>query len=114
MPGFSKMEQARLATLVLGHRGSLEKVRDRMSSQLDWAMLAALRVATLCFRAHLDVAAPRMRAQVTAAGLQVQAEAAWFAASPLAAEALRKEASEWTRQGVALALSSLDASVLSV
>jgi exopolyphosphatase/guanosine-5'-triphosphate,3'-diphosphate pyrophosphatase len=108
MPGFSKMEQARLASLVLGHRGSLEKMRERMANQLDWAMLAALRVATLCFRAHLDVPPPRIRAQVDADGLRLQADAAWFSARPLAVEALRKEAGEWLRQGITLTVSELD------
>jgi exopolyphosphatase/guanosine-5'-triphosphate,3'-diphosphate pyrophosphatase len=112
MPGFSKMEQNRLATLVLGHRGSLDKMRERVASQLDWAMLAALRVAALCHRARVDVAPPRLRAAVTSSGVHLQADAAWFAASPLAAEALRKEASEWTRQGITLSVSGPDATTL--
>jgi exopolyphosphatase/guanosine-5'-triphosphate,3'-diphosphate pyrophosphatase len=108
MPGFSKTEQARLAALVLGHRGSLEKMRDRLSNQLDWVMLASLRVAALCFRAHIDLATPRIRAKLTETGLHLQSDEAWFTASPLAAEALRKEAGEWVRHGMALTLAGLD------
>ncbi len=107
MPGFSKMEQARLATLVLGHRGALEKMRERMTTQLEWTLLAALRVAVLCFRARVEVPPPRLRAAVTASGLQLYAEAGWLATSPLAAEALRKEAHEWARQGMSFSVDGL-------
>ena len=42
MPGFSKMEQSRLATLVLAHRGSLDKMQGLLEAEVDLALVAAV------------------------------------------------------------------------
>src|SRR3954471_167426 len=49
MPGFSKMEQSRLATLVLAHRGSLDKMQGALESEVDLAQVAAMRLAALFY-----------------------------------------------------------------
>src|SRR5258707_832412 len=42
MPGFSRMEQARLARIVLAHRGKLSKVQDAGLEAADWKLVFAL------------------------------------------------------------------------
>ncbi|HJS77536.1 MAG TPA: exopolyphosphatase, partial [Burkholderiales bacterium] len=46
MPGFSRMEQARLARIVLAHRGKLRKVQDAGFESSDWRLVFALRLAS--------------------------------------------------------------------
>ena len=43
MPGFSRVEQQRLARIVLAHRGKLEKVRSDGLEDGDWNLVFALR-----------------------------------------------------------------------
>ena len=59
MPGFSRMEQQRLARIVLAHRGKLEQDAGRgpRGRRLDAGVRAAHRVALL--RSRTDVRLPR-------------------------------------------------------
>ena len=52
MPGFSKKDQGRLAFLVLGHRGKLEKISGLSRDEGDWLLIFALRFAALFNRAR--------------------------------------------------------------
>ncbi len=54
MPGFSRMEQARLARVVLAHRGKLSKVQDAGLDGADWKLVFALRTASLILRSRTD------------------------------------------------------------
>ena len=45
MPGFSRMEQQRLARIVLAHRGKLGKMQDAGLEGSDWTLVFALRIA---------------------------------------------------------------------
>ena len=64
MPGFSKMEQWRLATLVLAHRRTLKKIFTRDVEIVDWRMVMALRLAALIYRSRADIALPEIDAKV--------------------------------------------------
>ena len=55
MPGFSKMEQAHLALLVLAHRGNMEKMKGQITDSLDLAMVMALRLAVQLHRSRSDL-----------------------------------------------------------
>ena len=57
MPGFSRMEQARLARVVLAHRGKLGKVQDAGFEGADWKLVFALRCASLILRSRTDAQA---------------------------------------------------------
>ena len=56
MPGFSRMEQQRLARIVLAHRGKLGKMQDAGLEGSDWTLVFALRIAALVLRNRTDVA----------------------------------------------------------
>jgi exopolyphosphatase/guanosine-5'-triphosphate,3'-diphosphate pyrophosphatase len=45
MPGFSRMDQSRLARVVLAHRGKLEKVNSASADTRDWPLILCLRLA---------------------------------------------------------------------
>src|SRR4029077_13981151 len=61
MPGFSRMEQQRLARVVLAHRGKLGKVQDVGLEGGDWRLVFALRCASLILRSRSDARLPFLR-----------------------------------------------------
>ena len=58
MPGFSKKDQARLAMLVLGHRGKLDKVAVLPKGDVNWLLILSLRLAVLFHRSRSDQGRP--------------------------------------------------------
>jgi exopolyphosphatase/guanosine-5'-triphosphate,3'-diphosphate pyrophosphatase len=54
MPGFSKRDQARLALLVLGQRGKLQKLASMPAGDPNWRLVFCLRLAVLLHRARDD------------------------------------------------------------
>ncbi|HNQ76890.1 MAG TPA: Ppx/GppA phosphatase family protein, partial [Pseudothauera hydrothermalis] len=52
MPGFSRMDQGRLARIVLAHRGKLERVAALDPASPDWLLIACLRLAVVIHRAR--------------------------------------------------------------
>ena len=59
MPGFSKKDQARLAMLVLGHRGKLEKLGAVAAVDSAWRLIFCLRLAVLLHRTRDEIPLPR-------------------------------------------------------
>src|SRR6185295_7511569 len=89
MPGFSRMEQQRLARIVLAHRGKLAKMHDAGLEDADWALVFALRVA------GDDV------------GYALDLPQAWLEENPLAAAALETETEHWKAIGMKFSVNSL-------
>ena len=107
MPGFSRMEQQRLARIVLAHRGKLGKVQDAGLDGADWTLVFALRLATLLLRSRGDVKAPPMRVAADDAGFSLALAQAWLEENPLSADALESEAGQWKAVGMKLVLAAL-------
>ncbi|MGH8675467.1 MAG: exopolyphosphatase [Burkholderiales bacterium] len=107
MPGFSRMEQQRLARIVLAHRGKLTKVQDAGLEGSDWMLVLALRVATLLARSRTEVRVPHLRASMDEAGFALTLPQAWLDENPLSADALESEAGYWKAIGMKLAVSAL-------
>ncbi|MDD5297165.1 MAG: exopolyphosphatase [Rhodocyclaceae bacterium] len=106
MPGFSKMDQARLARLVLAHRGKLERVQGLEAKSRDWLLILVLRLAVLLHRARDGSRPPSLRLQRTATGFAIGADAGWLDESPLTAAALREELKQWAALGLPLVIES--------
>jgi exopolyphosphatase/guanosine-5'-triphosphate,3'-diphosphate pyrophosphatase len=104
MPGFSQREQARLAHLVLAHRGKLSKMEGLPTRPEDWPLIAALRLAALFFLARTDVELPRLTLRAVDAGFQVSLPRAWLDEHPLTEAALEAESEEWRQLGMRLEL----------
>ena len=108
MPGFSKDEQARLATIVLSHRRSLRKTLPAVIDGCDHSIILALRIAVLLQRARRNqrLPIPKIRSQSSAASLQF--DPAWLHRNPLTATALRDEIKEWQEVGFTLKIPALE------
>jgi exopolyphosphatase / guanosine-5'-triphosphate,3'-diphosphate pyrophosphatase len=114
MPGFSRMEQARLARLVLAHRGKLAKIQDEGFEEADWKIAFALRVASLILRSRTDVRLPFLRVAADDAGFAIDLPQSWLDDNPLSADALDAEASQWKKAGMRLEVSGLSDKRVSV
>jgi exopolyphosphatase/guanosine-5'-triphosphate,3'-diphosphate pyrophosphatase len=110
MPGFSRMEQARLSLLVLAHRGNMEKMKGQISNSLDLAMVMALRLAVLFHRSRSDLRLPPIEAHYDGKRFQLSLAPDWLGDSPLTVEALKEEIREWKKLGITLDIVALEQS----
>lgn len=105
MPGFSSPEQARLAQLVLAHRGGLKKLGSNIA-QGKWAQILSLRLAVICCRNRVDGPPPPLSLGGAKHGFVLNAPDDWLDANPLTHTALMQEAEVWRDIGVPLVLSA--------
>lgn len=109
LPGFSRLEQARLARLVLAHRGKLAKLRDEDLEESDWRMVFALRIAALLLRRRADIELPPLHVRASEEGFSIALPADWLQRNPLSAAALESEAGHWRAVGRKFTVTSLGA-----
>jgi exopolyphosphatase/guanosine-5'-triphosphate,3'-diphosphate pyrophosphatase len=114
MPGFSRMEQARLARIVLAHRGKLRKMQDAGLDGVDWKLVFALRTASLILRSRSDAKLPFLRVAADPGGFAIDLPQSWLDESPLSAAALEDEADHWKTVGMKLQVSGLSDKKVSV
>ena len=107
MPGFSRMEQQRLARIVLAHRGKLAKMHDAGLEDADWALVFALRIAALVLRNRTDARFPLLRVAGDDIGFALDLPQAWLEENPLAAAALETETENWKAIGMKFSVNSL-------
>ena len=107
MPGFSRMEQQRLARLVLAHRGKLGKLEDLGIESGEWLLVLALRLASLFLRSRSDIKVPLLRVAADEAGFSVLLPQAWLEENALTADALEPDASQWKAVGMRLTVDGL-------
>lgn len=99
MPGFSKMEQERLSLLTLAHRGFIGKARGAVVEPLDFALLFALRLATLFHRSRSDIKLPQLEVRMDNTEFELIIEQGWLRRNPLTDTALSAEIEEWATLG---------------
>ena len=107
MPGFSRMEQQRLARIVLAHRGKLGKMQDAGMEGSDWTLVFALRIAALVLRNRTDARFPMLRVMGDKSGYGIDLPQAWLEENPLAAAALEAETENWEAVDLRFAVSGL-------
>jgi len=100
MPGFSKKDQERLALLVLGQRGKLEKLPFASTSDSIWRLVLCLRLAALLHRSRDDQPLPVFLVKSSESGFLLELPGDWLLANPLSAAALADEALAWQRIGM--------------
>lgn len=100
MPGFSNKDQARLATLVLGHRGKLEKLAALPPGDSSWHLVFSLRLAVLLHRTRDDRDLPAYSVKATPDGFLLDLPGRWLESNPWTAAALSEEALVWRRVGL--------------
>ncbi|HKX37785.1 MAG TPA: exopolyphosphatase [Burkholderiales bacterium] len=113
MPGFSRMEQARLARIVLAHRGKLGKVQEGLEGA-DWKLVFALRLAALILRSRTDARLPFLRVAADSGGFAIDLPQSWLDENALSAAALDSEADHWKAVGMRLQVSGLSDRKVSV
>jgi len=114
MPGFSKMEQQRLARLVLAHRGKLSKVEDAGIESSDWKLVFCLRIAALVLRSRSDVRLPLTRISASEGGFALELPQSWLDDNPLSASAFDTEATYWKSIGMRFEVRGLSERKLAV
>ena len=102
MPGFSKMDQERLALLLLGQRGKLEKLPLAPAGDSFWRLVFCIRMAVLLHRPRDDHPMPLFFVRQLGLGFQIELPADWLPANPLSAAALADEALIWQKIGSGL------------
>jgi len=108
MPGFSKKDQARLAMLVLGHRGKLEKLGQMPRNDVMWTLIFCLRLAVLLNRARDDRQPPQWKVGLLNGGYRLELPEDWLALNPWTAAALQEEQVVWERIGLRFVVTTLD------
>ena len=114
MPGFSRMEQERLALLVLSHRGQLRKLRDFRVADEDWPLVAALRLAVLFNRSRVQSSLPVLKLEASRTWFTLELPEHWLADNPLTETALRDEMQQWRGSGGGLEVRLADGNSTSV
>jgi exopolyphosphatase/guanosine-5'-triphosphate,3'-diphosphate pyrophosphatase len=114
MPGFSRMEQARLARIVLAHRGKLGKMQDAGLEGADWKLVFALRTASLILRNRSDARLPFLRVAADSGGFAIDLPQSWLDENALSAAALESETDYWKAVGMKLAVTGLSDKKVSV
>jgi len=114
MPGFSRMEQARLARIILAHRGKLSKMEDAVLEGGDWKLVFALRTASLILRRRADDRLPFLRVAADAGGFAIDLPQSWLDENPLSAAALEAEIDQWKAVGMKLEIGALSDKKVSV
>jgi exopolyphosphatase/guanosine-5'-triphosphate,3'-diphosphate pyrophosphatase len=99
MPGFSAQDQRRLAHLVLGCRGGLDKMGPLLGDQDARAQILALRLAVLFHHARGPIALPRITLNADRA-IRFGVAERWRRAHPLSSYLLDQERDEWRALGM--------------
>jgi len=104
MPGFSRMDQGRLARMVLAHRGKLARVSALDPNSPEWRLILCLRLAAVVHRARDGRGVPPLRLKHGGRGYVLVADAEWLRNLPLTAAALDEEERQWQSIGMPLKL----------
>lgn len=104
MPGFSRMDQGRLARIVLAHRGKLDRVAALDPDNPDWLLIACLRLAVIIHRARDGRGVPPIDIRRDGRGFVVTARDGWLQKLPLTAAAIEEEQRQWLSVGRSLVL----------
>ncbi len=96
--GFAEHHLGQLSALVLGQRGGLRKIEDRLQSNaLLRDQTLALRMAIIFCHARRDPSPVQMRIGSAAPGWVFTVDAPWAEAHPLSMHLLREEEKAWSR-----------------
>ena len=101
--GFSEQERSALATLVLGHTGTLKKLNRDALSSAQLMRVVCLRLAALFCHGRIDEM-PTATLRCQGESFLLQLDGNWRSKRPLTAALLDEETARWTKFGVALTL----------
>ncbi|MDR2030918.1 MAG: exopolyphosphatase [Azoarcus sp.] len=114
MPGFSRMDQGRLARLVLAHRGRLERLAGIDPASTDWLLIVCLRLAVAIHRARDHRGVPDIALTRTRHGFAVETPPGWLQSLPLTAAVFEEERRQWQSVGRVLTVRARGGAALNV
>lgn len=97
--GMSQSQQRRLADLVLGHRGGLRKMADRLADETFAWQVLCLRLAVIACHARGAVDPMAMRLEREGRTARLNYDAHWARSHPRTLHLLCQEAQAWARHG---------------
>ncbi|MDP5239436.1 exopolyphosphatase [Uliginosibacterium sp. 31-16] len=98
MPGFSRMDQGRLARIALAHRGKLERVQALDPHSHDWQLILCLRLAAILRRSRTARGELPVQLEHDKRGtFTIMLPPGWLQDAPLTAAALNDEVQQWAR-----------------
>ena len=100
LPGFTTREQRLMATLVLGQKGNVRKIREEVAEPALARMVLALRLAVACMHARVDDELDGFRLKMKGR-IDVELAPGWLAKHPTMRFWLEKERSAWGDVGLA-------------
>lgn len=103
LSAFSISDQARLASLVMAHRGRLEKI-NLDKNYLDWGLLFALRVAFIFHKKRIEIDLPKMNFKLKSEVKVLEIDKKWLDKFPFIHFGLQKESISWERLKTAFRL----------
>lgn len=107
MPGFSKVDQALLATLVVAHTSKLTRVQSNIQNLNQWYAILALRLAVLLCRRREELTRLALHIKANKLSITATIDRKWLANHPLSNFSLRAEESEWAKIGFDFSLVSV-------
>src|SRR5258706_2396383 len=107
MPGFSRMEQARLARIVLAHPGKLRKMQDAGPDSGGGKLGFGVAPRAPILMHRTDARLPFLRVASDAGGFAIDLPQSWLDENALSAHPLESENSHWKSVGMKLNASRL-------
>ncbi|MEW6023787.1 MAG: Ppx/GppA phosphatase family protein [Pseudomonadota bacterium] len=98
LPGFTTREQRLMATLVLGHKGNLRKVRESLSEPAFARMVLAMRLAVACMHARVDEELDDVKLAM-GSRIELTVEVDWLERHPTLSAWLERERAAWEELG---------------
>jgi exopolyphosphatase / guanosine-5'-triphosphate,3'-diphosphate pyrophosphatase len=108
MPGFSKMDQMRLALYALAQRGSLTKAVVRLEDRDEWLPILALRLATIFLRGRTKIKLPAIKLDANQDKFTLTLDPLWVERNPLTEAALASETKAWKAAGLRLQIEAAE------
>lgn len=99
LPGFTARELRLLATLVLGHKGNMRKIREAVAEPVLARMVLALRLAVACMHARVDEELGSFRLRMKSR-IEVELAPGWLDKHPTMVYWLERERAAWDEVGV--------------
>jgi exopolyphosphatase/guanosine-5'-triphosphate,3'-diphosphate pyrophosphatase len=98
LPGFTTREQRLMATLVLGHKGNLRKIREALAEPALARMVLALRLGVACMHARVDEDLDGFRLRMKSR-IEVELAPGWLSTHPTMRFWLERECAAWADAG---------------
>lgn len=109
MPGFSRSDQSRLATLVRASRGGLGKLGYSRSDP-NWPLILCLRLALLFNNGRSNPELPDLKLVCVDGDCTLHLASTWLAANPLTQAALEDELKAWREVAPSVVMSGISTS----